>query len=186
MTMKSKIAFASKEAAEKFVKSHGGEVSDFAEAYAAAVKALDMSRPNIDGNRKKKGKIKEPSEEARCVVCGMFPARYPRHRCQILTKEGKTLHFCSTRCLMDYRANPSQYVEGPESTAATWVTVYPDGGYDYGPGLYYVVGSKVWGPMGHEALPFRKKVDALDLTKKEGGKVVRFNEITPAMLTGGQ
>lgn len=185
MTMKSKIAFASKEDAQKFAAENGGKVMNFAETFAIASKELPMSRPNIDSKRMKTGKIRIPAKDDHCITCGMYPERYPQHRSQILIPGNKSLHFCSTRCLINYQADPKKYFKEPPQAKWVWVTVYPDGDYDYAGGLYYVVGSKVMGPMGMEALPFRKKADAHAFAKEEGGKVMRFNEITPAMLTGG-
>ncbi len=185
MTMKSKIAFESKEKAQQYAAANGGEVMDFASAYAKAGEELEMSRPTIDANRKKMGKIKLPSAEDRCVTCGMYPEKYPKHRSQIQTTDGKTLHFCSTRCLINYQANPGGYLTEPPMAQSVWVTVYPDGDYEYARGLYYVVGSKIMGPMGMEALPMRKKADAQAIAEKEGGQVMRFDEITPAILSGG-
>jgi len=185
MTMKSKIAFDSKEKAEQYAAANGGKVVDFAGAFAMASGELEMSRATIDTKRKKMGKIKLPTAEDRCVTCGMYPERFPKHRSQILTADGKTLHFCSTRCLITYQANPAAYLKEPPATQSVWVTVYPDGDYDYAQGLYYVIGSKIMGPMGMEALPMRKKADAEAMAEKESGKVMRFDEITPAMLDGG-
>jgi len=182
MTMVSKIAFASKEEADQFAASSGGKVMDFTGALAMADKELDMSRANITANRKKMGKIKDPADSDHCLTCGMYPARFPAHRAQILTKDGATLHFCSTKCLINYLANPAEYAKNTPAAAAIWVTIYPDGDYDYAKGLYYVVGSKVMGPMGSEALPFRKKANAQALAEKEGGRVMRFGEIKPAMF----
>jgi nitrous oxide reductase accessory protein NosL len=39
--------------------------------------------------------------------------------------------------------------------------------------------------MGFEALPFRTRAEAGAFAAKEGGKVMRFEEITPDMLQGG-
>lgn len=185
MTMKSKLAFASEKEARDFVAAKGGTVSGFAGAFEMASAELAADRKSIAEKRTKSGKIVVPSESDTCVSCGMYPHRYPQNRSQILTADKTTLHFCSTRCLINYKANPQQYSETPPKTAYTWVTVYPDGDYDYADGLYYVVGSKVHGPMGLDALPFRKKADAQAFAGKEGGRVMRFNEITPAMLHGG-
>lgn len=179
MTMVSKLACDSKASAQQFAAAHGGQVTDFSQTLAKATAELEKSRPNIDANRKKMGKIKEPGDTAQCTTCGMYPARYPMHRSQALTATGDTLHFCSTRCLVSFRQQPSTAV------TAYWVTVYPEGGYDYAAGLYYVVGSKTMGPMGAEALPFRKKADAEAFAAKEGGKVVRFDELNPELVGGG-
>jgi nitrous oxide reductase accessory protein NosL len=185
MTMKSKLVFASEKEARDFVAAKGGTVSDFSAAYEMAFKELAMSRPAIDARRKKTGKIKEPAETEGCTVCGMYPYRYPTYRSQILTMDKKTLHFCSTRCLVYYLANPAQYLDSPPKEMFTWVTVYPEGIYEYAGGLFYVVGSGVHGPMGFEALPFRTRAEAGAFAAKEGGKVMRFEEITPDMLQGG-
>ncbi len=184
MTTKSKLAFASEKEAQDFVVAKGGTVSGFSAAFEMASNGLAADRPAIDEKRGKSGKILMPSEKDACVTCGMYPSRYPQNSSQILTADKSTLHFCSTRCLINYQANPQQYIENPPKATYIWVTVYPDGDYDYAGGLYYVVGSQVQGPMGLEAIPFRKKADAQAFAGKEGGKVMRFNEITPVMLQG--
>ena len=66
---------------------------------------------------------------------------------------------------------------------ATWVTVYPDGDYEYANGLYYVVGSSVMGPMGPEALPYRKKGEAQALIVEKGGKLIRWSELNAEAIT---
>lgn len=185
MTMVSKAAFASEEEAQAFSAENGGTVMNYSKTIVKATKELEKSRPKITAKRKKMGKIKDPAEKDHCTVCNMFPAKYPRHRSQILTMTGNTLHFCSTKCLINYQADPQEYnKEEPPGIKAVWVTVYPDGDYDYATGLYYVVGSKIMGPMGPEAIPYRKKKDALATSEKKGGKVLRFYEIKPDMFEG--
>ena len=51
MTMKSKIAFADKSAAEKFASSYGGQVKDFQSTFAVAKMELPKSRMLIDKKR---------------------------------------------------------------------------------------------------------------------------------------
>ena len=65
---------------------------------------------------------------------------------------------------------------------STWVTVYPEGGYEYAAGLYYLVGSSIMNPMGREALPLRSKTVAETVAKEKGGKVVRFTALKPAQV----
>lgn len=183
MTMVSKAAFATGEEAQEFSTANGGTVMNYSKTIIKATKELEKSRPQITANRIEMGKIKEPSEADHCAVCAMLPAKYPNHRSQILTMDGNTLHFCSTKCLITYQADPQEFnKETPPGVNAVWVTVYPDGDYDYATGLYYVVGSKLMGPMGSEAIPYRKKADALATAQKNGGKVLRFHEIKPNML----
>ncbi len=182
MTMRSKIAFESKEKAEQFAATHGGEVTDYAGALKAAAMELPKSAPMIDKKRKRTGKIKSVTGDTRCVVCNMKVAEYPAHDCQILRKDNSSIHFCSTQCLINYNADPAQYVKQPIPSKMTWAKVYPNGGYESAIGLYYVVGSKLHGPMGREAIPFRSKIAAEDLVSKQGGKIVRYNELAPQMV----
>ena len=184
MTMKSKIAFADKADAEEFAASYGGEVVDFQGALAAAKMELPKSRMMIDKKRKKTGKIKEPTETDSCTVCGMYPARYPKHKCQILAKNGKTLHFCSTKCMANYNADPAKYEKEPAGTKMAWVTLYSDGMYESAFGAYYVVGSQVNGPMGKEAIPFKLKKNAEEFIKENGGKIVSYSQLTPELIMG--
>lgn len=183
MTMNSKIAFADRQAAEKFVAEYGGEITDFNGAFNVATLELSESRMMIDKKRKNTGKIKEPTEKDTCVVCGMYPAKYPKHNAQILIEGGETLHFCSTRCFVHFNAEPTKYVKKPVMTKMAWVTLFSDGMYESAFGPYYVVGSKVHGPMGLEALPFKIKKDAEAFVKDNGGNIVSFAELTPAMVT---
>jgi copper chaperone NosL len=185
MTMKSKIAFADKQAAEKFVADYGGKVTDFNGAFSAATMELPKSRMMIDKKRKKTGKIKEPTDKDICTVCGMYPAKFPKHNAQIWAKGGETLHFCSTHCFVNYNAEPKNYVKKPLKIKMAWVTLFSDGMYESAYGPYYVVGSKVLGPMGMEALPFKIKKDAQTFVEGNGGQIVSFSQLTQAMVSGG-
>jgi len=184
MTMTSKIAFESKKAAEGFAATGGGKVVDYNTAVAMATKELGMSRSTIEAKRKKKGKIKDPGREVRCQVCGMYPARFPGYHSQIVTAEAKQLHFCSSQCLVVFLEDPEKYAKGVADIKSIWVTVYPGGGYEYAMGLHYLVGSSLMGPMGKEALPYRNKAAALKSAQENGGKVVRFKALNPALVMG--
>lgn len=183
MTMHSKIAFASNNQAGHFASMYGGKVVDFEEAFAEATMELPKSAVMIDKKRKKTGKIKEVTADTRCVVCGMKVANFPQHDSQVLLKDKSSIHFCSTQCLVKYNANPGQYVDKPLMSKMTWTKVYPEGGYESSIGLYYVVGSKIHGPMGKEAIPFRMKKAAEIFAAEEGGQIVSFKELVPSMVT---
>lgn len=185
MTMVSKVAFASAEEAKSFTAVNNGEVLDYPATLARASVEIEKSRAIIDAKRKKTGKVKEPAATDSCVVCGMHPEKYPMHRAQILAADDSTIHFCSNQCLVNYLAEPGKYLTEPPQNKWIWVTVYPDGDIDNADGLYYVAGSKMHGPMGPEALPFRKKADAEAFAAKEGGSVLPFNQLTPDMIGGG-
>jgi copper chaperone NosL len=126
--------------------------------------------------------IKAVTADTVCVVCNMKVAKYPEHDCQILLADNSSIHFCSTQCLINYVADPGQYVDKPAASEMIWVKVFPSGDYENAIGLYYVVGSKLFGPMGREAIPFRSKQAAEALVSEEDGKIVRFEELTPQMV----
>jgi nitrous oxide reductase accessory protein NosL len=182
MTTASKLAFADRAAAEKFVAEYGGEVSDYGKAYRQAVAELDKDRQAIDMKRKKSGKIVEPVAADTCTVCGMRPAAYPNNRAQILTSDQKTLHFCSGQCLVKFLAAPASYVSPEVKVMTVWATVYPEGMFDYAGGLFYVVGSKAMGPMGFEPFAFRSKKQAEEFMAEQGGTLALFTELKPGLL----
>ncbi len=183
MTMHSKIAFSRKKEAEKFRAKFGGTVIDYEGALKAATVELPKSTVMIDKNRKRTGKIKPVKHDAQCVVCKMSVAKQLRHDSQILQKDNTSLHFCSTQCLINYKANPGQYVKKPGMSKMIWAKVYPGHDYESAVGLYFVVGSRVFGPMGKEAIAFREKKAAEELVAKEGGNIVSYKELVPSMVT---
>jgi copper chaperone NosL len=172
MTNVSKLAFSSKAEAEHFAAQCGGKVVGFTEALSAATDALAKDRQMIYAKRQKTGKIAAPSPDEHCLVCDMYPARYPETRAQVLVAGNKRIHFCSTHCLFQALS------EGKVKPMAVWVTLRDSGRYDYAGSAYYVVGSRENGPMGLEAFPFETKQAAQAFAQKHGGKVMRFGEIT--------
>lgn len=89
-----------------------------------------------------------------------------------------TVHFCSTKCLIKQQNS----LAGKGSSV--WVTVYPTGDTDFAEGLYYVIGSDIMGPMGPDAMPFRKKADATVFIKQHGGEIKTFAELKPSLFGG--
>jgi nitrous oxide reductase accessory protein NosL len=86
---------------------------------------------------------------------------------------------------MKYLIDPSRYAPGhrKEDIAAIAVTDY----YNVEPidarEAYYVIGSDVFGPMGHELVPLATQTEAEEFLKDHhGSAIIRFNAITPDML----
>ena len=179
MTMKSKIALSSKVEAEKFAASCGGKVVGYEEALAMAKAGIAKENPMLLEKRLKKGVIVEPVDQKdRCPVCGMYPSRYPKHKCQMITKEKNVVHFCSTQHLFEFLKHTRKYVKTDVTPSQIWVIDFPTGAWIGGRTAYYVVGSGSQGPMGDEAITFDKKEAADDFARKEGGKVLMFSQVT--------
>jgi len=178
MTMNSKIAFPSKDEAEVFAKSCGGKALGFHDTFALARADLPKENAMITERRVKDGKIAEPIDNKdECAVCRMYPARYAKHKCQLTDKDKKIYHFCSTQCLFRFLGNSREFAKGDVSPAMIWVTDYPSGSWIGAKNAYYLVGSKIQGPMGHEALAFDKNSEALSLSRQEGGDVLMFSQV---------
>ncbi len=179
MTMKSKIALPSKAEAEKFAGSCGGEVVGFQKTLTMAKAGIAKENPMLVQKRLKKGVIVEPAaNKDRCPVCGMYPAKYPKHKCQMITKDKHVYHFCSTQHLFEFLKNSRKYATKDVTPFRIWVVDFPAGAWIGGKTAYYVVGSGKKGPMGHEAIAFDKKKTAGEFASKEGGKVLTFAQVT--------
>ncbi|MCG6906455.1 MAG: nitrous oxide reductase accessory protein NosL [Desulfobacteraceae bacterium] len=185
MTANSKPAFASAAAARSFAARCGGQSVDFAAALAAATADLPAENRVIGERRLATGKIVSPVDgQDECPVCQMFPARYPRHQCQVLVAGGRTRHFCSTQCLFTFLQNPGAYGQAAaDDPLWAWVKDYESGEWISAETAYFVVGSRVLGPMGFEALPFSRRADAVSCSQKNGGQVLGFKAVQPDRLT---
>jgi nitrous oxide reductase accessory protein NosL len=126
-----------------------------------------------------------PSAKDKCPVCGMFVAPYPNWLGAIVYKDGVSLFFDGPKDLFTYCLAPEKYgsARKPADIADIYVKDYYSVTAIDGRKAFYVIGSDVRGPMGKELVPFGKKEDSDGFLKDHRGqKVLRFDEITPAML----
>jgi nitrous oxide reductase accessory protein NosL len=178
MSQTSKLAFPAARAAEAFVADCGGRILRFPDAFALAKASLNSENNAIGKKRRATGKIVEPADHTdECPVCFMYPARYPRHRCQIQTAEGKVHHFCSTRCMFWFLQDPASYGNAAGPPFLLWATDFVSGAWISARTAYYVVGSNRWGPMGYEAFAFDRRSDAESFQKRENGQIRTFEQI---------
>lgn len=132
-------------------------------------------------------KARKPANGDKCPVCGMFVAKYPDFASQIQFRDGKTVHFDGPKDLFKYHQNIPRYSPGLKQAdiVAILVTSY----YTVAPidarTAWFVAGSDVYGPMGRELIPFGKEDEAREFLKDHKGKtLLRFGEITPAVIRG--
>jgi nitrous oxide reductase accessory protein NosL len=128
----------------------------------------------------------EVPEKAKCPVCGMFVAKYPRWAARYQEwEDDPAYYFDGVKDFMKFYADPAAYgVQPPlKVTDGTRVTEYYTLG-SISPFLaFYVVGSDVYGPMGKELIPFATHEDAETFMKDHGGdRILRFNDITHELL----
>lgn len=127
----------------------------------------------------------KPRPADKCPVCGMFVAKYPDFSAQICFRDGSTAFFDGAKDMLRYyhdlkRFNPAKQ---KADIAALYVTNYYSLTPLNGQAAWYVSGSNVYGPMGHELIPFEKKQEAREFMQDHKGKtLLRFRDVTPALL----
>lgn len=125
--------------------------------------------------------------DARCPVCGMYPARYPRWAAQIVFSDGAVSAFESPGDLFRFLADMGKYDvrHGAGDAAMIYVTDFGAGGWLDARKAFFVSGSKTPGPMNGPDLPaFGTREAALHYAAHYGGKVLGFAEVTPQALRG--
>ena len=123
----------------------------------------------------------KPTPKDKCLVCGMFVAKYPDFLAQILFKDGTNVFFDGTKDMFKYYFNLKKYQ--PSKNLSDIDSIYVTNYYNLtlidGLPAHYVLGSDIYGPMGRELIPFEKEADAKEFMKDHKGKMIlRFREIT--------
>jgi len=129
--------------------------------------------------------LPKPGLKDTCPVCGMFVAKYPEWVATVLYKGGHAHHFDGAKDLYKYLLDMPKWAPGhkTEDIASIGVTEY------YGLTLinareaFYVIGSDVLGPMGHELIPLETKEDADEFMRDhKGNRILRFEQIELELL----
>lgn len=121
---------------------------------------------------------------AKCPVCGMFVSKYPKWAATIQI-DGYTHYYDGVKDMMKFYFVPSAYHKQATREMITSMTVtdyYSLKAVD-AKVAWYVIGSNVFGPMGHELIPFADKKEALSFKRDHFGKqVLSFEQISPGLL----
>ena len=125
-------------------------------------------------------------EHEKCPVCGMFTYKYPRWAAQIFYEEGdqqKHWSFDGVKDLIKFYFDPMKWgdykIAKLENITKILVTDYYSQKAIDGTKAYYVIRSDVYGPMGHEFIPFASMEDAKTFKKDHfGKKIIEFSDIT--------
>lgn len=123
--------------------------------------------------------------DARCPVCGMFPARFPDWAAQVIFENGDAQFFDSPLSLFMYLQNPERY--SPGRSAAQIVARYVTDGNNRqwidANKAWFVHGSTANGPMRAGNFPaFLSKHDALQFAQRRGGSVLAFDGIDDSVI----
>lgn len=131
------------------------------------------------------------ARNARCAVCGMYPAQYPQWKAQIVFNDQSAAQFDSpaelfrflhTLAAFDHRHRPAD-------VGAVWVSDYAGKTWIDGKKALFVAGSRARGPMNDPNLPaFATREAANAHRSSQGGQILTFDDITPErirQLAGG-
>ncbi len=120
----------------------------------------------------------------RCPVCGMFVAKYADWVVQIRLKDGKGLFFDGVKDMLAFYFNPEKYgSHDRESIEEIWVKDYYSLEWIEAGKAFFVTGSDIYGPMGHEFIPFSSEKAAESFKNDhKGDSVLPFDKITESMV----
>lgn len=116
------------------------------------------------------------TKEEKCPVCGMLLYKYPRWISRIVYKE-KQLSFDGVKDMMKY------YFKHKENIKEILVQEYYSQNTINAREAYFVLGSDVYGPMGHELIAFKSMKSAKRFSlDHRGERILKFSEITPDIV----
>ena len=123
--------------------------------------------------------------DARCPVCGMYPARTPRWAAQTVFQDGASHFFDSPIDLFVFlqRTDRANKRYAPADIAVSYVTDVETGQWIEAHHTFFVQGSTAIGPMRDADLPaFSTRKSADDFARSRGGKVLLFKQVTPELI----
>jgi nitrous oxide reductase accessory protein NosL len=122
-------------------------------------------------------------KDAKCPVCGMFVHKYPKWSALAISKDHKH-YFDGNKDFFKFIFEPKHFGHD-EVISELFVTDYYTLKKIEAKKAYYVVGSNVLGPMGHELISFEKLEDAKVFKREHLGKAIyEFNEIRKNLVYG--
>ncbi|PLY14197.1 MAG: nitrous oxide reductase accessory protein NosL [Sedimenticola sp.] len=121
-----------------------------------------------------------PGPKDTCPVCGMFVAKYPEWIATVLYKDGHAHHFDGAKDMFKYLFDMPRWAPGhdAEDIAAIGVTEYYGLSRIDAHEAFYVIGSDILGPMGHELVPLATREDAEEFLKDHAGRrILTFDQV---------
>ncbi|ARJ67064.1 nitrous oxide reductase accessory protein NosL [Magnetospirillum sp. ME-1] len=129
--------------------------------------------------------VAPPGPTSVCPVCGMFVAKYPEWVAAVVFKDGHTHYFDGAKDLFKFMRDIAGYAPGHGSGEIAIVAVTDYYGVKTldARGAFFVVGSDVLGPMGHELVPLASKADADEfMADHKGKRILTFDQIGAELL----
>jgi len=121
-----------------------------------------------------------PPPKEKCSVCGMFVTMFADRNVGIQFKDGTQAVFCGAKCMFKYYLNMKKYNPSKRKEDVTAISVKDNNSAVSidALGAFFVIWSDVYGPMGHEPIPFEKEAEAKKfLQEHKGKKILKFKDI---------
>ena len=126
-----------------------------------------------------------PPQKDRCPVCGMFVSMFADWNAKVEFADSTHAIFDGPKCMFKYYLDIKKYspAKNREDIKAVLVKDYYSEADIDARKASYVIWSDVYGPMGHEPIPFEKEPDAKKFLKDhKGRKILRFGDISLRLI----
>lgn len=129
--------------------------------------------------------VAPPGPNSVCPVCGMFVAKYPEWVAAVVFKDGHAHYFDGAKDLFKFMREVGKF--DPGHSGADIVTVAVTDYYAVrtmdARGAFFVVGSDVLGPMGHELVPLASRPEAEEfMADHKGKRILTFEQVSAEIL----
>ena len=155
---------------------------------------LNKSCPNLDSkklslvatylkfhNSSHQELFKSVPKDAKCPVCGMFVAKYPKWAA-VMVVDGKHYYFDGIKDMLKFYFFDGDFKYDRSKISKMLVSNYYTKKAVRIKDAFLVYDSKVLGPMGHEIIAFSSQDEAKNFINDHSGKLVKFSDITPKMV----
>lgn len=129
--------------------------------------------------------VPNPAPNDTCPVCGMFVSKYPEWVATVQYKDGHAHHFDGAKDMFKYLLDMPKWAPGhrAEDIKTIAVTEYYRVQRIDAHEAFYVIGSDVYGPMGHELIPLANMEEAEEFMRDHKGvKIMRFDQVKMSLL----
>lgn len=125
-----------------------------------------------------------PEKGDMCPVCNMPVSDHPLWVAVIMFSDGEHVKLHGPKSMFTYYFNLGEYSNKyrEKDIATIHVKDYSTHEHISAKKAYYVIHSNIEGLKGDELIPFSDRVSAETYTKKHGGKILSFKEITPDII----
>ncbi len=135
----------------------------------------------LQNDKNSKAKFFKVPNGAKCPVCGMFVYKYPKWAAHMVVN-GKDFYFDGVKDMLKYYFFDKDFKYDRNKISKVEVRDYYTLESLNATKAFYVIGSKIYGPMGNELIPFKTQKEAENFINDHGGRVIKFDQTTPQMV----